>query len=342
VLTEADRSSLLATPPPSKSRPDSTEEIPRQKAHLVEHDRRSGAGVGRWVIAVAVLAVLTVVVTLAINFFGGDARQVQVPDVTNQLVADATATLQNRGFKVNVVKNSDSKILPEHVINTDPAANSSVAAGDEITLNVSFGPEQRQVPDCANLSYAACVKALTDAGFSRFKEQPSVSDVDQVGKVLATSPLANQSSAITNQITIVTGTGPGNKVVPSCVGQTVDVCKQILGAAGFPPIIEVPTDSTDPPGRILGTSPPANQEVPVNTPIQVQVSLGNQFVMPNLLGEFWTDAEPYLRQLGWTGGLIKGPNVDNSGQKSNAVVTQSPQPGTGVNFNSSITLNFAS
>ena len=34
------------------------------------------------VIAVAVLAVLTVVVTLAINFFGNDTRSVQVPDVT--------------------------------------------------------------------------------------------------------------------------------------------------------------------------------------------------------------------------------------------------------------------
>ena len=36
---------------------------------------------------------------------------------------------------------------PEHVINTDPAANTSVGAGDEITINVSTGPEQREVPD---------------------------------------------------------------------------------------------------------------------------------------------------------------------------------------------------
>jgi serine/threonine-protein kinase len=64
--------------------------------------------------------------------------------------------------------------------------------------------------------------------------------------------------------------------------------------------------------------------------------------MPDLRNGFWTDVEPYLRQLGWTGGLIKGPNVDNSGQKSNSVVTQSPAAGAGVDFNSSITLSFAS
>ena len=40
-----------------------------------------GGSVGRWVIAVAVLAVLTVVVTIAINMIGGSPRDVQVPDV---------------------------------------------------------------------------------------------------------------------------------------------------------------------------------------------------------------------------------------------------------------------
>jgi beta-lactam-binding protein with PASTA domain len=342
VLTEADRSSLLAAPAPSRGGPDATEQIPRQKAHLVEHDRRTGGGVGRWVIAVAVLAVLTVVVTLAINFLGGDTRKIQVPDVANQLVADATATLQNRGFKVSVNRTPDSTIQPERVISSSPAADASVEAGDVITVNVSTGPEQRQVPDCAGLSQGDCVQKLKAAGFTRYGQESGVSSPEQVGKVLLTNPPANQLSAVTNEITIVLGSGPGKAIVPSCVGQTVDVCKQLLTASNFKTPIEVPTDSTEPAGKIVGTNPPANQEVPLDTPIQLQVSLGNQFEMPNLQGQFWTDAEPYLRQLGWTGGLIKGPNVDNSGQKSNAVVTQSPLPGAGVNFNSSITLNFAS
>ena len=344
VLTEADRSSLLASPPPSRSGPDVTDELPRQKAHLVEHDRGTGGGsIGRWVIAVAVLAILTVVVTLAINYFGGATRKIQVPDVSGQASADAIATLQNRGFKTRTQPKFDSQVQQDRVISTDPAANSSVAAGDEITINVSYGPEQRDVPDCTNLSYADCVQKLKGAGFSRFTEAPSVSTVDQVGKVLATNPPANQNSAITNLITIVTGSGPGKAVVPSCVGQTVDVCKQILNGSGFnkTPIL-VPTDSTEPSGQVVGTNPAAGQEASLDTAVQIQVSRGNQFVMPNLAGQFWTDAEPNLRVLGWTGGLIKGPNVDNSGVRSNAVVTQSPQAGTGVNFGDPITLSFAS
>ena len=63
---------------------------------------------------------------------------------------------------------------------------------------------------------------------------------------------------------------------------------------------------------------------------------------PDLRGQFWTDAEPRLRALGWTGVLDKGADIPNSGQRTNAVVTQSPSPGTGVNYGSRITLNFAS
>jgi beta-lactam-binding protein with PASTA domain len=73
------------------------------------------------------------------------------------------------------------------------------------------------------------------------------------------------------------------------------------------------------------------------------VSRGNQFVMPDVRGGFWTDVEPNLRNAyGWTGPLIRGPDVQNSGQRTNAVVTQSPSPGTPVRFEDPITLAFAS
>ena len=122
---------------------------------------RSGS-VARWVVAVAVLAVLTVLVTVGINMFGGDTREVQVPDVSGQVSADAIAALQNRGFSIRTQQQPDSEVPPDHVISTDPEADSSVAAGDEITVNVSTGPEQREVPDVSGLTYGQAVEELTD------------------------------------------------------------------------------------------------------------------------------------------------------------------------------------
>ena len=77
----------------------------------------------------------------------------------------------------------------------------------------------------------------------------------------------------------------------------------------------------------MNTNPAAGQTVPLDTVIELRVSRGNQFSMPDLSGQFWADAEPTLRALGWTGVLIKGADVQNSGQRSNAVVTSEPGGG---------------
>jgi len=339
VFTDAERSSLMSVQP-GDHRTEPIDAVGRAQPQYYEKERRGS--VGRWLIAVAVLAVLTVVVTLAINMTGGGTRDVQVPDVSGKVSADAVAELQNRGFRTRTQQKPDSSVPPDHVISTDPAANSSVDAGDEITISVSTGPEQREIPDVRNLGYDDAVEKLTDAGFENFRPSSSPSTPEMKDKVLGTNPPVNQTSAITNEITIVLGAGPETRPVPDVKGQAQDSSVQILTASGFTKAVPVEVDSTLPAGQVIGTNPPAGQTVPVDTVIQLQVSRGNQFIMPDLRGQFWTDAEPRLRALGWTGVLDRGGDVQNSGQRTNAVVTQSPAAGSGVNYDSRITLSFAS
>ncbi len=337
VFTESERTSMMNSGPMlthGGGAPTQNLVVPRPAGR--------NASVARWLIAVAVLAVLTVVVTVAINMFDGRPRDVQVPDVSGQRSADAVATLQNRGFKTRTEGKEDNKVPPEYVIGTEPSANSMAAAGDEITVNVSRGPEQRVVPDVAGLTPSQARQKLTDAGFQKVKESASPSTPDQKGRVLATNPPANQTAGIIYEITLVVGSGPEDTAVPDCKSQSADVCKQILTASGFTNTVVIDVDNTAAAGQVVGTEPAANASVPKDTPIQIHVSKGNQFVMPNLVGQFWDDAYQRLSALGWTGVLDKGPDVRDSGQRTNAVVTQSPPAGTGVNRGSNITLSFAS
>ncbi len=340
VLTDAERTSLLASTGPMHHQSPVTEQLSTHQPPDYAGPGRGGS-VGRWAIAVAALVVLTVVVTIAINMIGGNTRDVQVPDVSNQLSADAVVALQNAGFKTRKLTKPDSKVQPDHVIDTEPAAGTAVAAGDEITINVSTGPEQREIPDVSSLTYADAVKKLSDAGFGRFKQSPSASTPELKDRVVGTLPPANQTSAITNEITIVVGSGPEAKAVPDVKDQTEDSARQILTASGFTNVIPVPVDSTAPCGQIIGTDPPSGGQVPVDTAIQLQKSQCNQFTMPDLRGQFWTDAEPRLRALGWTGPLDKAADARDSGQRTNAIVTQSPAAGTPINFGATITLSFA-
>ena len=338
VFTDAERTSLMAASGPGHGGPRS-DPLPRQRLSDTDPDRMGGP-VGRWVVAVAVLAVLTIVVVIAFNTFGGSTRDVEVPDMRGQVSADAVAALQNRGFKTRTLQKPDSAIPPDHVISTDPGANASVAAGDEITINVSTGPEQREVPDVSSLSYSDAVSKLKAAGFTKFKQANSPSTPELLGKVIGTNPPANQTSAITNVITVIVGSGPETKQVPDVAGQTVDIAQKNLTVYGFTKITQAAVDSPRPAGEVIGTNPAKGQTVPVDSIIELQVSKGNQFVMPDLTGMFWTDAEPRLRALGWTGVLDKGADVDAGGSQSHKVVYQNPPAGAGVNRDGIITLKF--
>jgi serine/threonine-protein kinase len=84
--------------------------------------------------------------------------------------------------------------------------------------------------------------------------------------------------------------------------------------------------------------------VAVDTPIQVQVSRGNQFEMPDLRGMFWDAAAPLLQSLGWPNSgsnFVKLPDAQNSGQRTAAVVAQDPPAGTPIRFDGTVTLSFA-
>src|SRR5882757_3863754 len=284
VFTDAERTSLLASTGPGVGGP-RTDPLPRQNLDRVDRDD-TGGSVGRWVVAVAVLAVLTIVVVIAFNTFGGGARDVQVPDMRGEASADAIAALQNHGFKTRTQQKPDSTVQPDHVIGTDPGANTKLGAGELITVEVSTGPEQREVPDVSSMSYAAAVKKLKSAGFGRFKQVNSPSTPEMKDKVIGTNPPANQTSAITNEIAVIVGSGPSSKQVPDVAGQTADEAQKNLTVYGFSKFAQASVDSPRPAGAVIGTNPPAGANVPVDTVIELQVSKGNQFLMPDVTGMF--------------------------------------------------------
>ena len=336
VLTEADRASMLTARAGDGGGTRADQHLRREPDFAAERQY----SVGRWMIAAIVVAVLTLVATVSINVFGGHTHQIQIPDVSGRASVDAVAELQNKGFKTRTEQRADSTVPPDHVINTDPPAGAPANKGDKITVEVSYGPEQRQLPDVASLSYADAVKKLTAAGFGKFKQVDSPSTPELKDKVVGTNPAANQTTAVTNEIVIVIGSGPATKTIPDVAGQTVDSAQKNLTVYGFTKITEVAVDSPRRAGEVIATSPPSGETVPLDAVIELRVSRGNQFVMPDISGLFWTEAEPQLRALGWTGILVKGADVDAGGSGHNRVLYQNPAAGQGVNTDGNITLRF--
>jgi serine/threonine-protein kinase len=63
-------------------------------------------------------------------------------------------------------------------------------------------------------------------------------------------------------------------------------------------------------------------------------------VMPNLIGKYWSDADPDLRRAGWEGLLIKGPNLPVQPQERNRIMRQLPPAGEHIKSDDPITLQF--
>lgn len=65
-----------------------------------------------------------------------------------------------------------------------------------------------------------------------------------------------------------------------------------------------------------------------------------ELVMPDLIGMYWTDAEPHLRSIGWIGVVDKPPDVPAGIENRNRVLTQQPAAGDPLERGATITVTF--
>ncbi|MER7535247.1 Stk1 family PASTA domain-containing Ser/Thr kinase [Streptomyces sp. NPDC097704] len=91
---------------------------------------------------------------------------IDVPDVSGETVADATAALQEEGLTVRVAPERINSPEDAGTVAAQSLAGGSRAAeGEVITLTVSKGPKLVEVPDVTGESTADARTALEDAGF---------------------------------------------------------------------------------------------------------------------------------------------------------------------------------
>ncbi|MGK2865064.1 MAG: Stk1 family PASTA domain-containing Ser/Thr kinase [Mycobacterium sp.] len=293
-----------------------------------------------WLIAGALVAVALLVISGV--YIVGAMNRVRVPDVHGLTQQEALSRLQDLGLAAQVDTEPDGTVEAGLVIGTDPAADSAVSSGGDVTINVSTGPEQRRIPDVSRLSYDEAVKTLEDAGFDNVRRMPQASTGAELDRVIGTVPAAQQDSATSNEIVILVGSGPSAQTVPDVTGQTVEQATRNLDTAGFTTILQADVDGTLPAGQVAGTDPPAGASVASDAPLTLKVSRANQFTMPDLRGLLYGDALQQLLSLGHTGPFLKGPDVDAGGDRRARVVQQVPAPGTGVNRDGTITVNYGS
>jgi beta-lactam-binding protein with PASTA domain len=133
---------------------------------------------------------------------------VEIPDVSGDTVGAATAELEGLGFSTDTTSEASGDVQQGRVIRTEPGAGSQRPPGSTVTLVVSSGPEERDVPGVIGLSESAATAALENAGFDVVVEDDETADPTQIGRVTDQDPAGGQSASPGDTVTIFVGREP--------------------------------------------------------------------------------------------------------------------------------------
>ncbi|EME15574.1 Stk1 family PASTA domain-containing Ser/Thr kinase [Rhodococcus triatomae] len=272
---------------------------------------------------------------------GSKAAQVTVPDVTNKVAQEAQSELQNLGFRVQTQPKASKVVGEGNVISSIPVAGSRADEGTVVTLDVSSGPEQVDVPRLTGLSQAQAAQALSSVGLAL---DPAIdrapSTTDQLDKVTAQEPPAGTSLELDSPVKVTIGTGPEQVRIPNVVGQTLEVAQPNVEGAGFKVDVEN-IDSGRPRGQVVSTEPTGGDTAARGSTVRLQVSNGNMIEMPDLSGMTVSQALSALRQAGWTGSasqFSQRPEATLETDQVGKVVTQMQPPGSEVSKTATISV----
>jgi serine/threonine-protein kinase len=218
-------------------------------------------------------------ITLTVN---RGAPTVEVPDVTDLTLREATARLNEANLRIGERTRENSDDVDEGlVISSDPEAGDEVEEDSEVNLVISRGSATAPVPDVVGQSQADAEQRLNDA----CEPQPcfnadtteEFSDVG-AGLVISQDPEGGEDADKGSTVSLVISLGPEEEpeptepeepeptVVPTVVGLPANEAATALQEAGLLANPVQQADENVPVGVVIASDPPEGTEVdPLST-----------------------------------------------------------------------------
>jgi eukaryotic-like serine/threonine-protein kinase len=131
-------------------------------------------------------------------------RPLTVPSVIGQPYEQAASALEGAGFRV-VRQNVESDQPAGTVVDQNPGSGASAPAGTTVTLSVSKGPVEEQVPDVSSQAEDDAITTLEAAGFQVDVQREDTDDPALDGFVLRQDPAGGSKAPKGATVTIVVG-----------------------------------------------------------------------------------------------------------------------------------------
>jgi serine/threonine-protein kinase len=174
-------------------------------------------------------------------FSAGDSLQVvvsagpepvEVPDLRNETLEDAAASLEALGLIPTSTDAFDSKVPEGRVISQDVAPGTTIPPDSKVDLVVSKGPAPVAIVDVRGKTYDEAAAALSGIGLSPTRRDEFDNDFDE-GEVVGTEPAIGTEVRPGAEVVVIVSKGPDLVEVPRVVGLTLDDAVSILEDAGL-------------------------------------------------------------------------------------------------------------
>jgi len=249
-----------------------------------------------------------------------------VPDAVGLTQDEALLVLQEAGFRVTpVTEASDAE--QGRVIRTDPAEGERAAADSFVTMVVSGGPAQIQVPTVMGSTRERAIAVLEGQGFTVVVGSVRSETVGE-GLVIDQSPPAGARAARSSAVEIVVSAGPDPIEVPDVRGFTQDRAEGRLEGVGLEVEVSFDTSTRVEEGLVIRQSPSAGSDVNPGWSVQIVVSEGSEpFALEDLSGRPAAEAAARLEELGLEAEVRQEPA---GGVEPGLVIRTEPAGGAAV------------
>ena len=193
-------------------------------------------------------------VTITVSTGPGEAV---VPRVVGKPLEEAERELEDAGFETEVERMFSEDVRRGRVVETSPSAGTTIERGSTVTLQVSRGPEQVEVPDVTGESEENARSALEGAGL-RVGEVTEEESGEDPGTVIEQRPGAGDQVERNSAVDLVIAAATS---VPDVVDLTEEEARAELEDAGFE-VRVLEEDVTDPEqdGVVIEQNPAADEE----------------------------------------------------------------------------------
>jgi serine/threonine-protein kinase len=248
-----------------------------------------------------------------------------IPTVQNLTEQEAFDKLDELGLEVVVEEQPSTDVERGRAIGTDPEEGTEVEPGSLVTLFVSVGPEDVEIPSVRGLLQADAVEKLEAAGL-RVTQIESAHDPDiENGRATGTNPEEGTIASPEDEITLYVS--DGQVELPELRKMQESQARLILVDLGLIPNVVSVETSEFPPGEVINQDP-APGLVPQRSTVTLQVAKAPTTTqVPNVVGK--TEAE--ARQLLQDAGLAVSTSSQSSETvEAGKVISQNPSAGITV------------